>query len=283
MMANVIGIGRMAVRRAPWVVAVALIAGCFFPAAGQASSRERIEAFAKLPDWSGIWELDAFAGQADGQQFSAEGQRRLKEYAAALRPSFTPEYQAKYDTIRKKIVAAIAADPDHPPVTHDPLCGPPPFPATTTPGMYQWRVTPEETTFISTVGAVRTIYTDGRPHPPKDELWPTLMGDSIGHWEGDTLVVDTIATRRRLYMGELTGFFVPMSDQLHFIERIRMLDHDHIHIDYTVEDPVALTKPIHAVIVHTRVTDFNRMIEETDCEQNERDPVVNGRFQEIVK
>jgi hypothetical protein len=281
MMANVIL--RIAVRGAPWVVAVTLIVGCFLPAAGQASSKERIEAFAKLPDWSGIWELDAFAGQADGQQFSAEGQRRLKEYAAALRPSFTPEYQAKYDEIRKKIVAAIAADPDHPPVTHDPLCGPPPFPATTTPGMYQWRVTPEETTFVSTVGAVRTIYTDGRPHPPQDELWPTLMGDSIGHWDGDTLVVDTIATRRRLYMGELTGFFVPMSDQLHFIERIRMLDHNHMQIDYTVEDPVALTKPIHAVIVHTRVTDFNRMIEETDCEQNERDPVVNGRFQEIVK
>ena len=109
------------------------------------------------------------------------------------------------------------------------------------------------------------------------------MGDSIGHWEGDTLVVDTIATRRRLYMGELTGFFVPTSDQLHFIERIRMLDHDHMQIDYTVEDPVALAKPIHAVIVHTRVTDFNRMIEETDCEQNERDPVVNGRFSTVVK
>jgi len=274
---------RIAGRRAPWAVAVALIAGCFFPAAGQTSSKERIRAFAKLPDWSGIWELDAFAGQADGQQFSAEGQRRLKEYAAALRPSFTPEYQAKYEEIRKKIEAAIAADPDHPPVTHDPLCGPPPFPATTTPGMYQWRVTPEETTFISTVGAVRTIYTDGRPHPPKDELWPTLMGDSVGHWEGDTLVVDTIATRRRIYLGELTGFFVPMSDQLHFIERIRMLDRDHMQIDYTVEDPVALTKPIHAVIVHTRVTDFNRMIEETDCEQNERDPVVNGRFTTVVK
>ncbi|MGC2332681.1 MAG: hypothetical protein WA581_14600 [Candidatus Acidiferrales bacterium] len=281
MMTN--AIRRIAVRRVPWAVAVTLIAGCFFAAAGQTSSKERIAAFAKLPDWSGIWELDAFAGQADGQQFSAEGQRRLKEYAAALRPSFTAEYQEKYEGIRKKIEAAIAADPAHPPVTHDPLCGPPPFPGTSTPGMYQWRVTPEETTFISTVGAVRTIYTDGRSHPPKDELWPTLMGDSIGHWEGDTLVVDTIATRRRLYMGELSGFFVPMSDQLHFTERIRMLDHDHMQIDYTVEDPVALTKPIHAVIVHTRVTDFNRMIEETDCEQNERDPVLNGRFTTVVK
>jgi hypothetical protein len=267
----------------PWIIGVTLIACCLFPANGQTSSKERIKAFAKLPDWTGIWELDAFVGQSDGQQFSAEGQRRLKEYAAALRPSFTPEYQAKYDKIRKEIEAAIAADPDHPPVTHEPLCAPPPFPAISTPGMYQWRVTPEETTFISTVGAVRHIYTDGRSHPPKDELWPTLMGDSIGHWEGDTLVVDTIATRERLYMSELSGFFVPASDQLHFTERIRMVNHDQMQIDYTVEDPVSLAKPIHATIVHVRVTDFSRMIEETDCEQNERDPVVDGRFKTVVK
>jgi hypothetical protein len=281
MMANVVR--RIAVRRVPWAITAGLVAGCLFPAAGQTSSKERIKAFTKLPDWSGIWELDAFVGQADGQQFSTEGQRKLKEYAAALRPSFTSEYQAKYDAIRKSIEADIAADPDHPPVTHDPLCAPPPFPATSTPGMYQWRVTPEETTFVSTVGAVRHIYTDGRSHPPKDELWPTLMGDSVGHWEGDTLVVDTISTRKRLYMGELSGFFVPTSDQLHFTERIRMVNHDQIQIDYTVEDPVALTKPIRATIDQVRVTDFSRMVEETDCEQNERDPVVNGRFKTVVK
>lgn len=246
------------------------------------NSKARVAAFAKLPDWSGIWEPDFFVGQSDGQQFSVEGQRKMKAYAEALRPSFTPEYQAKYEQIRKSVEAAVAADPAHPPVTHPPLCDAPPFPATLTPGMFEWRITPEETTFISTVGAVRHIYTDGRSHPPKDELWPTLMGDSIGHWEGDTLVVDTIATRKRLYMGELSGFFVPMSDQLHFTERIRMLNHNEIQIDYTVEDPIALTKPIRATITHVRVTDFNRMIEETDCEQNERDPIVNGRITTVT-
>jgi hypothetical protein len=281
MIANLIR--RIALRRVLPAIAMALIAGCLFLTPAQSSSRGRVEAFAKLPDWSGIWELDAFVGQADGQQFSAEGQRRLTYYAAALRPSFTPEYQGKYDEIRKKVEAAIAADPAHPPVTHQPLCDPPSFPAILTPGMFEWRVTPEETTFISTVGAVRHIYTDGRSHPPKDELWPTLMGDSIGRWEGDTLVVDTIATKRRLYMSELSGFFVLMSDQLHFIERIRMVNHDQMQINYTIEDPVALTKPIHATINHVRVTDFNRMIEETDCEENERDPVVNGRFTTVVK
>jgi hypothetical protein len=269
--------------RAAFVIAAIAGASLPTPARAQTSSKERVKAFAKLPDWTGIWELDAFVGQADGQQFSAAGQRRLKEYGAELRPTFTPEYQAKYDEIRKKVAAAIAADPDHPPVTHDPLCDPPPFPANSTPGMYEWLLTPEEATFVSTVGAVRHIYTDGRPHPPKDELWPTLMGDSIGHWEGETLVVDTISTRKRFYMGELSGFFVPASDQLHFTERIRMVDRDHMQIDYTAEDPLALAKPIHATIVHTRVTDFNRMVEETDCAQNERDPIVDGRFKTVVK
>jgi len=268
--------------RAAAAIAVVLLGGCLFPARAQVSSKERIKAFAKLPDWSGIWELDAFVGQSDGQQFSEEGQRKLKEYAAELRPSFTPEYQAKYDEILKKIEAAVAADPDHPPATHQPLCEAPPFPATSSPGMFEWRITPEETTFISTVGAVRHIYTDGRSHPPKDELWPTLMGDSIGHWEGDTLVVDTIGTRKQLYSGQLSGFFYPMSDQLHFTERMRRVSRDVMEIDYTVEDPIALTKPIHAVIRHALVTDFNRMIEETDCDQNERDPIVNGRFTTVT-
>ncbi len=275
--------GWMVMRPAASAIVMALLFGCLYPARAQTSSKKRVEAFAKLPDWSGIWELDAFVGQADGQQFSAEGQRKLKEYAAALRPSFTPEYQAKYDAIRKKVEEAVAADPAHPPATHQPLCEAPPFPATSSPGMFEWRVTPEETTFISTVGAVRHIYTDGRSHPPNDELWPTLMGDSIGHWEGDTLVVETIATRKRLYTGELSGFFIPMSDQLHFTERIRMVDHDRMQIDYTVEDSVALTKPIHTTITYARVTDFNRMVEETDCEQNERDPVVDGRFRTVVR
>ena len=261
---------------------IALVAGCLCTAHAQTSTKQRDAAFAKLPDWSGIWELDAFVGQSDGQQFSAEGQRELKAYAAAMRPSFTPEYQAKYDAIRKKVADAVAADPAHPPATHQPLCVAPPFPSTSSPGMFEWLVTPEETVFVSTVGAVRHIYTDGRSHPPKDEMWPTLMGDSIGHWEGDTLVVDTIGTRKRLYTGELSGFYFPMSDQLHFIERIRMVNHNEMQIDYTVEDPLALTKPIHATITHTRVTDFNRMIEETDCDQNERDPIVDGRFTTVT-
>lgn len=59
--------------------------------------------------------------------------------------------------------------------------------------MFELLLTPEQTVLVSTDGTVRHIYTDGRSHPKPEDLWPTPVGDSIGHWEGTTLVVDTLA------------------------------------------------------------------------------------------
>jgi hypothetical protein len=89
-------------------------------------------------------------------------------------------------------------------------------------------------------------------------------------------------TKRRLH-----GFpiLVPMSDQLHFVERIRMVDRNEMQIQFTTEDPVALAKAIEATITYERVTDFNRMIDEddTDCRPGtDRNPVDNGRFTTVV-
>jgi len=78
---------------------------------------------------------------------------------------------------------------------------------------------------------------------------------------------------------------VPMSDQLHFTERIRMVSHDEMQIQFTTEDPVALGKPIEATITYVRVTDIDRMIddENADCSPaTDRNPVVNGRFTTVV-
>jgi len=223
---------------------------------------DRVKEFAKLPDWSGIWELDAFVGQSDGQQFSAEGTRELKAYAAAMRPSFTPEYQAKFDEIRKKVAAAVAADPDHPPATHDPLCGPPPFPATLSPGMYEWLVTPEEVTYVTTVGAIRHIYTDGRKHPPADELWPTLMGDSIGHWEGETLVIDNTGFNDQSWFDRSGNYH---SDALHVTERYTRTDRDHIRYQATIEDPKIFTRPWKIALMLYRDVDPNATLNEFKC------------------
>lgn len=86
---------------------------------------------------------------------------------------------------------------------------------------------------------VRHIYTDGRPH---DEFLdpPLWMGDSIGKWEGDTLVVDVIGFNDKTWL-DRAGH--PHSDALHLVERLRRTSHDTLSDEITIEDPKAYTKP----------------------------------------
>ena len=84
----------------------------------------------------------------------------------------------------------------------------------------------------------RTIYTDGRAHPPN--LSPSYRGHSVGHWEGDTLVVDTVGFNERMWIDNLG---VPTTDQLHTIERFTRTDFTTIRYAITVDDPGAYTAP----------------------------------------
>ena len=104
----------------------------------------------------------------------------------------------------------------------------------------------------------RRIFTDGRNHPA--DLEPSWMGHSIGHWEGDVLVVDTIGTngRSRGMNGVGSNARVsaddskprlPTSDQLHLVERIRLVaDGEILEDEMTITDPTAYTEPL--VIKH---------------------------------
>jgi hypothetical protein len=84
----------------------------------------------------------------------------------------------------------------------------------------------------------RTIYTDGRAHPAKPGK--TYFGHSIGHWEGDTLVIDTVGFNESAWMDR---YGMPHTDQLHTIERITRLDFNTLDYVVTVEDPGAYTAP----------------------------------------
>ena len=83
---------------------------------------------------------------------------------------------------------------------------------------------------------LRQVYMN-RPHPKDPD--PTYDGDSVGRWEGDTLVVDTIGFNDITWLDHVG---LPHSDQLHVIERIRRVDHDTLRDDFTIEDPKAYTK-----------------------------------------
>jgi len=95
--------------------------------------------------------------------------------------------------------------------------------------------------FIFDIGGphtFRTIYTDGRSHPK--DLQPTYYGHSIGWWEGDTLVVDTV--------GYNEGFWIdrgvaPHTEELHTVEKFTRTDMASIRYDVTIDDPGAYTKP----------------------------------------
>jgi hypothetical protein len=88
----------------------------------------------------------------------------------------------------------------------------------------------------------RQIFTDGRTHPTDPE--PSWLGYSIGRWEGDTLVVETVGFNDKTW---LDGFGHPHSEAIKLTERFRRHDFGHMDIDITIDDPKAYTKPIHYV------------------------------------
>jgi hypothetical protein len=85
---------------------------------------------------------------------------------------------------------------------------------------------------------IRQIFLDRRTHPT--DLDPTWMGDSIGRWEGDTLVVDTVGLNDKSWLDQVGH---PHSEALHVIERIRRVDHDTLKDDLVIDDPKVYTQP----------------------------------------
>jgi hypothetical protein len=86
------------------------------------------------------------------------------------------------------------------------------------------------------VPGVHQIFLDGRGHPKASEWNPAWLGHSIGKWEGDTLVVDTVGFNDQGWLGN-----APHTEQLHVTERIRRPDAGHLEVEIVAEDPGAFT------------------------------------------
>jgi hypothetical protein len=243
-----------------------------------------------LPDWSGQWENVGGTPDASGG-FNQSLDQVLKTMQWG--PPNRPELQARVDKIvasERKRLEAIARGEDPGGVDVKACTFGFPLIMLDSPLMFEVLPTPKETTLIFSSREIRHVYTDGRPHTAKDDLWATPWGDSIGHWEGQTLVIDTIAVKSPFASSESEGVAVMafgdvegeqtitiLSPQAHFIERFRMVDKDHLEDQMTVIDPTNFTAPWHVSRIYQRVAHVHRMIYE-DCEGEERNPVVNGRF-----
>ena len=145
-------------------------------------------------------------------------------------------------------------------------CLPPGVPRmSTTP--YPWTMvqTPQLLVIVYEGGAHiwRKIFLDGRPHDPKVEY--TWLGDSIGHWEGDTLVVETVGQNDITWLDE-DG--TPHSTDMKVTERIRRPDYGHLEIEHTIDDPKTFSKPwkftTHPVLLQGELIEYI-------CQENNKD------------
>jgi hypothetical protein len=235
----------MMLRAAAAVAAACLVA--VNPAAAQEapSTEARVQAFATLPYWPGFWVSEQYAATTIGgfaaprpagsppimrlngfdAPWNEEGRRRQAEAAQARggRKAMGWGYPMMMD----------AATP------------------------LQFMITPEETMIVNAYGEVRHIYTDGRPLPAAEDMWPTVWGTSIGHWEGDTLVIETVQVQM-----PFTYFHgaPSLSEEARYVERIRLVG-DHLVTEFTIEDPVTLTQPWKVTINQVREEGFDRMVQ----------------------
>ena len=95
-------------------------------------------------------------------------------------------------------------------------------------------------TFEGATHVWREIFMDGRPHPEGDALNPTYLGHSVGHWEGDTLVVDVVGFNEATW---LDYFGHPHTDLLHIVEKFSRPNKRTLHYEALIDDPGAYSKP----------------------------------------
>ena len=117
--------------------------------------------------------------------------------------------------------------------------------------------------------AVRQIYTDGRTHPVDPN--PSWLGYSVGKWEGDTLVVNTVGFNDKTWL-DATGH--PHSEAMRLVERYRRRDFGHLDLEITIDDPVMYTKSFTIKVTHLLQADSD--ILEYFCNENEKDRVHMG-------
>lgn len=134
-------------------------------------------------------------------------------------------------------------------------------------------ITPHATLIVNVYRDLRHIATDGRSLPAADDRWPTTWGTSVGRWEGDTLVIETVSVRNP------TRYFFsspPLSEQARYLERIRKTAADRIESVMTIEDAATLTEPWVIELTYVPAPGSDRLI--LDDYDNDRSEVDGETF-----
>ncbi|MGA8872595.1 MAG: hypothetical protein WB460_15725 [Candidatus Acidiferrales bacterium] len=229
-------------------------------------------ALAKLPDFTGVWEGPLGGGSLVIPPGAAKAAPE-KTASTSKFPSFpmpkplplTPDWAAKVQALRahagQDTTAANCLPPGMPEIMGQP------YP-------YEFLLTPGQVTIVGEAYMiVRHIYTDGRTLPEDPD--PNFFGTSVGHWEGNTLVAESVGFSPQTTIAP----DVPHSDKMKIIERFSLTDPDTMSIETTVIDPVALTKPYTTTRILKRHRNWT--IDEYICEQNNRNSVTSDGKAEV--
>jgi hypothetical protein len=172
-----------------------------------------------------------------------------------------PEYAKPYEERRAREAEAIKRGEQL--ANGSAACVPYGMPAMMSIAIYPIEIiqTPRQVTIISEAfSEVRRVYMD-RPQSRIEDVAPGYYGRSVGHWEGDTLVVDTVGIKPSVgYRG------VPHSDQMRITERFKLAAPDILHDQITIEDPVMLEKPIAYTVAYKKMPDYEMV--EFVCDNN---------------
>ena len=133
-------------------------------------------------------------------------------------------------------------------------------------------VTPEQTLILTIYRDVRRIATDGRALSPPEDRWVTAWGESVGRWEGDTLVIETVAVRQP----NLFFRAPPFSEAAHYTETLRKVGPDRIEGELTIIDPEALTGPWTLKQAYVRAEGLDHLVYDTFS--NDRTTLEDGLF-----
>jgi hypothetical protein len=217
------------------------------------------------PNISGAWERYGFnLGQA-----TADGQRRdgtipPRSEQPVVKPAYQKDYQDRLNAVRDANAKGSPLASNYVDCLGD---GMPMMMAAMFP--IEFLQSPGQVTVIEEAFTqVRRIRLD-KPQKKIEDVEPGFYGHSVGHWEGDTLLVDTVGIKESIRYNNL-----PHSDQMRIREKIHLASPTVLWDEVTIEDPVVLEKPFTIYYAYRRMPDYTLL--EYICEDNREYKDANG-------
>jgi len=219
------------------------------------------------PNWTGFWapvggllDVNIGLGGVPGKSDAPPGSDKLRRPPFSNYSALKSPYKEKLDKFTAEAAVGKVADPVA-------LCFPPGMPRMMTMvyGMEFLQTSGQVTMTSEWQAESRRVWLNQPGHPPAEELDPTYAGHSIGRWEGDTLIVDTVGVREDVpvnYAG------LPHSAAMHIVERFTSKTPGVLVDEITIDDPLAFVAPWMEVETYRYRPDLH--LQEFECLENNR-------------